>query len=207
MINRRMRMAPSGTYGWRRWIPSASFACARPLAPLLLCAAVLAPATGARAEAEEAPPLTASIGYSFWHGDFGAPTKTLISSTLVGVRYHTGGLRLSASLPYMRIRSDGSFFAGLGGTPLFVAPNVLAQKRIRKGLGDLTLGAAYLLPGGEQRGFDLEFTGRAKVPTATDRSQLSTGKADYAGGVEVSKAVGRLIPSASVTMLRQSYIP
>lgn len=143
--------------------------------------------------------LTLSVGGSTWHGKFGGATTTDISSVLVGARYRIGGLRLTATLPYMRIRSDGTFFAGLGGTPLFVAPQVRSLPRRRDGLGDLTLGASYLLPSSGGRGFDIELIGRVKVPTASDSSQLSTGKVDYSGGVEVSKSIGRLTPAVSAT--------
>lgn len=145
------------------------------------------------------PSLTASVGVSGWSGDFGAPTETNITSAIIGVRYQRGGLRLSALIPRMRIESDGSFFAGLGGTPLFVAPGIPANRRVRKGWGDLTLGASYLLPGAETRGFDVDLTGRIKLPTASDSSGLSTGKVDYSAGVEVSKSYGPLTPAASVT--------
>lgn len=153
----------------------------------------------AQAPAPAGPKDAFSIGtgFSLWHGDFGAPTKTLIWSAIVDARYQTGGLRLTAVLPRMHIRSDGSFFAGLGGTPLFVAPNVQSTKRVRDGWGDVTLGAAYLLPGGVDRGFDLELNGRVKVPTATKASQLSTGKADYSGGVDLSTTRGAFTPSIS----------
>jgi hypothetical protein len=87
----------------------------------------------------------------------------------------------------MHIRRDGTFFAGLGGTPLFVAPNIRPVKRVGNGRGDLTLGASYLLPGRERRSFDLKLTGRVKIPTASKASQLSTGKTDSSGGVSYPK--------------------
>ncbi len=99
----------------------------------------------------------------------------------------------------MRIKSDGTFFAGLGGTPLFVAPGIRSLPRVRSGLGDITLGAAYALPNPEARGFDLEVSGRVKLPTASDSSQLSTGKADYSVGADVSKTMGRITPNLSAT--------
>lgn len=143
--------------------------------------------------------LTLSVGGAAWHGNFSAPTDTTISSAIVRTRYQRGGLRLSALVPYMRIESDGSFFAGIGGIPLFVAPQVRPARRVREGWGDLTLGASYLLPGGEVRGFDIDLTGRVKLPVASDSSGLSTGKVDYSAGAELSETIGRLTPSASVT--------
>ena len=163
-------------------------------------AAALAFATSASAQSESTATqdtLSVGTGYSIWHGDFGAPTKTLIWSAIIDARYQTGGLRLTAVLPRMRIRSDGAFFAGLGGTPLFVAPNIKPTKRVREGWGDVTLGAAYLLSASDGRGFDLELNGRVKLPTATKASQLSTGKADYSGGIELSTTRGSFTPAVS----------
>ena len=162
---------------------------------LLLCGA---PATSfAQSNSADTPSndLSVSLGGTIWDGNFGAATSSRISSALLGVRYRTGNLRLTASIPWMRIRSEGTFFTGIGGTPIFVAPGVPTLDSVREGVGDLTLGAAYLLPGGRARGFDLEISGRAKVPTASASSQLSTGKADYSAGAAVSKTMGRLTPS------------
>lgn len=182
---------------------SARSACAdlRPHRLALIGAALFAPHM-ANAQTAAPPPasdFSLTLGASAWHGDFGAPTNTDISSVLLAARYRVDGLRLTASLPRMYIRSNGTFFTGLGGTPLFVAPNVRSLPRVRKGIGDLTLGASYLLPGGDARGFDLELTGRVKLPTASDSSQLSTGKVDYSVGADVSKTFGRVTPNVSAT--------
>jgi opacity protein-like surface antigen len=160
------------------------------------------PASPAARQISTAPPVkdfSLTLGAAAWHGDFGAPTETDINSILLAARYRVGGLRLTASLPRMYIKSDGTFFTGLGGTPLFVAPQVRSLPRTRRGVGDLTLGASYLLPGGEVRGFDLEITGRVKLPTASNASQLSTGKVDYSVGADVSKTLGRVTPNVSAT--------
>lgn len=177
-------------------------------APVLMPSLATAQTVASQREAQPIVPdeplsvlssLTLSVGGAAWHGDFGAPTDTTISSAIVSARYQRDGLRLSAVIPYMRIESDGSFFAGIGGTPLFVAPQIRPLRRVREGWGDLTLGASYLLPGGETRGFDIDLTGRIKVPVASASSQLSTGKVDYSAGAEVSKTFGSLTPSVSVT--------
>ena len=140
-----------------------------------------------------------SVGAAAWHGDFGAPTDTDIFSVLFGARYQIGDLRLQASLPYMRIDSRGTFFSGIGGTPLFAGPNIQPADRKRDGIGDATLGASYLLGGAREGGVDVEFNGRMKLPIASDASGLSTGEFDYSLGAEVSRPFGRLTPSVSAT--------
>jgi len=142
--------------------------------------------------------LSVSLGGSVWSGDFGAPTDTFITSVLLGARYRIGSLRLSATLPHMRIRSDGTVFAGINGAPMFVAPTTQPQNRVRDGMGDLTLGASYMIDA-PRLGFDLELLGRVKFPTASSSSQLSTGKTDFALGASLSKTMGRLTPSVTAT--------
>jgi len=140
-----------------------------------------------------------SLGASMWGGDFGAPTETQISSVLLSARYRIGGLRLSASIPRMRIRSDGSLFTGINGTPLYVAPMVAPANRVRDGIGDVTLGASYLVPETSGLGFDLDLHGSVKLPTASKESQISTGKTDFSAGIGASKTFGRLTSSVSAT--------
>jgi len=140
-----------------------------------------------------------SLGAAAWHGDFGASSDTDISSVIVGVRYRRDRLRLSASLPYMRITSNGTFFTGLGGTPLFVAPNITTVARRRDGLGDLTLGGSYTVSSSNWQGFILDVSGQIKMPTASRSSQLSTGKVDYAMGAELSHPFGRWTPGFSAS--------
>jgi hypothetical protein len=143
--------------------------------------------------------LTLSAGASAWSGDYGAKTNTDIDAVLLGARYKIGDLRLTASAPWMRIDSAGAIFTGIEGTPLIVAPKANAAKTTREGIGDLTLGAAYSLPSASIAGLDVDIFGRIKLPTASRESDLSSRKADYAGGFELSKSWGRIVPFASVS--------
>jgi hypothetical protein len=144
-----------------------------------------------------APNLLISVGASDWSGDFGATTNTNIGAVLVGVRYKLGPIRLTASLPWMRIDSYGAVFAGVEGTPLIASPGG-SRKHVREGLADLTLGASYVLPTNQLLGLDVEANARVKVPTASAGSGLSTGKVDYSVGSEISKTVRGFTPFASV---------
>ena len=142
--------------------------------------------------------LTLGVGASSWSGDYGGPTNTSISAALLTARYALGDLRLSASIPYTRIKSAGAVFTGIGGTPLIVSPLSTASKVTRDGLGDVTLGAAYFLPTAASLGVDLELIGRVKLPTASN-SSLSTNKTDFSFGGEVSRSFGKFVPFASLT--------
>lgn len=140
-----------------------------------------------------------SAGASAWTGDYGAKSNSDIAAVLIGARYSLGDLRLTASLPWMRIDSAGALFTGIEGTPFVVAPGALSHKTVREGLGDLTLGASYLFPYANPLGIDVELTGRVKLPTASRESGLSTGKTDYTLGGEVSRTFSRFSPFASLT--------
>lgn len=138
-----------------------------------------------------------SLGTSYADGDFGAARSTSIWSTAFGARLVLDNLRLSASLPYMQIRSNGTIFTGIDSTPVVVAPGT--GRRVKnEGLGDLTLGAAYTTPQ-PVVGFEIELSGRVKIPTATRESGLSSRKADYSVGVQATKPLGILAPFVTAT--------
>lgn len=143
--------------------------------------------------------VSIAVGGSYATGDFGTATNTDIWTVPVVARVRAGGLRLSASLPWMSITSDGTLFTGIDSTPLVVAPGIKSTRRRREGFGDLTLGAAYSVPTIASTGLDVELSARVKLPTATAGSQLSTGKNDYAFGAQVSKTYGNLVPFVSGT--------
>ena len=143
--------------------------------------------------------VTLALGGTLWRGDFGAATNSQIAVVVANARYRTGDLRLDATLPWMAIRSDGAVFTAIDGTPLVAARGVGTGRRTRRGLGDLTLGARWLALGEERFGADLELGARVKLPTARDRTGLSTGKVDYAVSAEASKRFGRAVPNARLT--------
>lgn len=142
--------------------------------------------------------VSVSLGALYAGGDFGSDADTDIQSYALGARFRRGAWRLSASLPYMRIRSDAAIFTGIDSTPVLVAPGTAATRRTSRGLGDLTLGAAYTI---EPRGGgpELELSGRVKLNTASRSSGLSSGETDYALGAQLSLPRGRFAPFASAT--------
>jgi hypothetical protein len=72
---------------------------------------------------------------------------------------------------------------------------------VRTGFGDLNLGATYAIPTEILGGFEVKLTGRIKLPTASSRKRLSTGKADYGMSVDVSRAYGRWQPFVTLGYL------
>lgn len=142
--------------------------------------------------------LGVSIGSAIAGGSFGTGQKSRMISTALGVRAAVGTLRLSASLPYLNIRGRGLIFSGIDSTPIIASGGKPGPRITNKGLGDLTVGAAYTLPT-SSGGPEVELSGRLKLPTATRASQLSTGKTDFSVGAQVTQAVGRLAPFVSGT--------
>ena len=139
-----------------------------------------------------------SLGSLYASGDYGTDSTTSIWTTALGARLRLGGLRFTASLPYMRIRSRSTVFTGIDSTPVLVAPDTSLEKKTTRGFGDLTLGASYTIdPSGSA--YELELSGRAKIATATADSRLSSGANDYAFGAELSRTAGRFGPFVSAT--------
>ena len=140
-----------------------------------------------------------SLGTSFANGDFGSASDTHIWSTAFAARYEdAGGLRLSASIPYMRIRSNGTIFTGIDSTPVVASASGAPRRVTARGMGDLTIGGSFTTtaPGSD---LEVEFSGRVKFPTATRKSRLSTGKTDFSAGVQLTKVVGSVAPFVSAT--------
>ena len=136
----------------------AAKACRAPIATLLAIVPALAAAQTATepldqdkpavADAEIGSDFTLSVtgGASYSSGEYGTGLKTEIWVVPFSLRALTGPLRLTATLPYLRIDSPGNVIAGVGGAPIIVDPNASTTRVVRDGLGDLSLGATYTLP-------------------------------------------------------------
>jgi Putative MetA-pathway of phenol degradation len=138
--------------------------------------------------------LSFSTGASYSSGDYGAAEKTKLLVVPFSARAKAGNWRLSATLPYLRIDSPGNIVGGGTIGPIIIDPDTPTAREVRKGLGDLSLGAAYSLPSENLGGFGLDLSGRVKLPTSSERKSLGTGKTDFAVAAEVSRAIGTWSP-------------
>jgi hypothetical protein len=118
----------------------------------------------------------AFIGADYFVGDYNAASDTTVVSVPVTVRVQLDRLRLEATVPYLHVEGPGTF-AG-GGV---IVPG--GATTTRSGLGDVNLGAAYLLNRGGQSSPSFEVAGMVKLPTAG--SGLGTQKFDYTAQVNV----------------------
>ena len=156
-------------------------------------AAVMATPVGAGARA------SASSGVEYSEGRYGTGSRIKTLSAPTTVRVGVGRVDLSASVPYQRVEGPGNVVAGGGGPfglPILVDPTRPATRQAREGWGDATVAATYNLP--TTAGIDLALTGQMKLPTASKKKALGTGKADYALGTEVAKAFGPVAPFVGV---------
>jgi hypothetical protein len=107
---------------------------------------------------------------------------------------------LSASVPWQRLEGPGNAVGGGGllGLPIIIDPTRPGTRQVREGLGDTRVSAAYTIPGESLGGVTVSLSGQAKLPTASARKGLGTGKADYTAGAEVSTRIGSIQPYAGV---------
>ena len=155
----------------------------------MVCITAAAPAM-----AQDDSSLTAMTGVDYSSGDYGTGVDTNILVVPMSLRYKTGNLRLTATLPWLRIDGSSAIVGG-GSGGIVIDPN--APRTTRSGLGDVTVGAAYMIPE-DRMGFGLDLSARVKLPTASKSKALGTGKVDVTVSAELSKTFGILTPFANV---------
>ncbi len=142
--------------------------------------------------------ISVSLGAAYWEGKFGGATTSELFVAPLSIRYRSGDIRVWGTLPYMSIHSDGVLFAGTDGGPILVdAGTPSPVGRSRDGLGDITVGATWSAIDGGDDGLMLDLTTRAKLPTASGDSGLSTGKTDVSIAADISIPAGGVVPYAS----------
>ncbi|MBV9549353.1 MAG: hypothetical protein JO256_06725 [Alphaproteobacteria bacterium] len=138
-----------------------------------------------------------STGIDYVAGNYGAKcavslanltcttTGTTVFEIPATAMLQLGRLRLEATVPYVDIEGPGKF-AGNFGLPLIVAPASNEPKH-RSGLGDFSLGAAWLIAREGTVFPAVEIAGITKLPTAG--SGLGTGKTDYGAQVNLYRTL------------------
>ena len=111
-----------------------------------------------------------SSGFDYSEGRYGSLLDTSVWSIPLAGRVQMDRLRLEASIPYLEVKGPGIVVGG----SVVGASNIITT---RSGLGDVNLGAAWLLHADEENLPSLELAGSVKLPTAS--SDLGTGKMDY----------------------------
>lgn len=157
---------------------------------LLSGVALAAALTAAPVAAQD---LTVSTGVDYSQGDFGTNVDTSILVVPVSLRAGWDRFSISASVPYIQIDGSSSVVGG-GAGPIVTDPALTQTKR--SGVGDLSVRLRYDVI--ELSGVEVSLSGRAKLPTGSEAKRLSTGKADFAGGVEVAATGGTIQPFGEI---------
>ncbi len=109
-------------------------------------------------------------GVDYSTGRYGQLSDTSALSVPLNASVQIDRLRLEFTLPYLDVKGPGSYIGGIvlpgGGVPM-----------TNSGLGDITLGAAWLAHRDDDTWPAVEIAGNLKVPTAS--AGLGTGKFDY----------------------------
>jgi opacity protein-like surface antigen len=114
-------------------------------------------------------------GLDYSSGKYGAATNTTVLSVPLEGRVQLDRVRLEFSMPYVQEKGPGVLAGG-------VVVGSSTTVTTRSGLGDLNLGAAFVLNHDGEDMPAIEVEGLVKVPTAG--AGIGTGKTDY--GVQVN---------------------
>jgi hypothetical protein len=134
--------------------------------------------------------LTGAFGADYSNGNYGTDRNTDILLDLSSLSAQIGNLKISANVPYMRISGRGLVVFDAAGNPIVINRKASIAPDVRSGFGDLNLSATYTIPAAILSDFQVELTGRVKLPTASERRRLSTGEADFGLSVDVSRQFG-----------------
>jgi hypothetical protein len=109
-------------------------------------------------------------GFDYYTGKYGAASSTDVWSVPLSLRGQTDKFRVELNVPYLNVRGPGVFAGGVivGGS------NAVTT---RSGLGDVNLGAAWILRQDDESLPGIELAGGIKLPTAS--ASLGTQKFDY----------------------------
>lgn len=129
--------------------------------------------------------VSTSVNYET--GKYGSSSRTETWYIPVTVkRYFPGKADLSMTIPY--VQTSGSGVTTVDGNVFQISapgPSVT-----NSGIGDIVLrGSYYLFSEGRDVPFDLNLTGKIKVPTADDSKGLGTGEFDTGAGLEFAKTL------------------
>lgn len=138
--------------------------------------------------------LSVTSGVDFSSGRYGAPARTDILVVPFSLRAKKGPIRVTATLPWLRLDGPANIVGGGEDGPIVIDPNAPAPRRVRQGLGDVALGFDYALPPDDLGGFEVALGVRLKLPTASRSRGLSTGKADFGIVADISRPIGKVSP-------------
>jgi hypothetical protein len=145
--------------------------------------------------------FTGTLGSDYSNGSYGTSRNTDVELGLATLSVETGALKFSVGMPYMRISGRGLVVFDAAGNPIVINRRTTLPPDVRTGFGDLNLSATYTIPPDILDDFEVKLTAGTKLPTASERRRLSTGKADYSMSMDVSRQFGVWQPFVTVGYL------
>lgn len=145
--------------------------------------------------------LTATFGLDYSNGSYGTDRNTDVLMGLSTLSLEAENLKFDVTIPYMRISGRGLVVFDAAGNPTVINRRTSITPDVRTGFGDLNLAATYSVPPAVLDNFEVRITGRLKLPTASARRRISTGRADFGMSIDVSKEFGIWGPFVTVGYL------
>jgi Putative MetA-pathway of phenol degradation len=171
--------------------------------------------------------FSASVGGDYSTGDYGSSDSTKVFYMPFSARYETGAFTYNLTIPWLRVSGPGDVvpggFSGAGGASTVGAVvcinkgrgnctngggtivsggggggGITTTRSTESGIGDIVAAATYNAIDGGENGFVVDFTGRIKLPTASESKGLGSGKTDFAVQVNVDKNFGNPYVSAGL---------
>ena len=135
--------------------------------------------------------ITAGITPSYFSGSYGTNFRTDIFYLPLDLRADSGDLTLKATIPYIRVHSEGAVIAGGA-----VVGTAGGQPTTRSGLGDIWLEARYRIRL-DNSGTSVSPYAKLKLGTASRANGLGTGANDVEFGGRFRTRLGtRFYPFA-----------
>jgi hypothetical protein len=178
--------------GRRRPIPLAAIMAAAAAASLLASPAAAQQQGALRRDKSLGLSLTTGVDFS--SGRYGALEDTEILVVPFSLRARKGPIRISATLPWLRLDGPANIVGGGEGAPIVIDPGAPTPKRVREGFGDLSLGVDFAIPPAGLAGFQVDLGIRLKLPTSAKNRGLSTGETDIGLIADISRPVGKVSP-------------
>ena len=152
---------------------------------MVLGVAVLGASGVANAQA-----LSVSIGGEYTSGDYGGGGDMDVFYAPVALGLDAGDWSIRASVPYLNLSGPGIFL----GEDLPLVRDARAPIRQANedvsGFGDLNLRITKTTRLDDEGEWELDLTGRVKLPTADQDEGLGTGEADFSASADLIRHVG-----------------
>lgn len=129
-----------------------------------------------------------ALGGDASKGSYGNPISTYVYSQVLSVRYEEGRQTFRFDLPYLQVNGPASLVLDAEGS--VVTTGADTRRRRIEGMGDAVLGFSQYVWESEDRQWWLDLGGKLKLPTASHRNGLGTGKADISLQAELYRQFG-----------------